>query len=428
MGKLIGMQVLAALSKAMDSTATLNKMVWEEVTSKCREQSYRLSESFRLKKGLETPAPILSDERQSVNGSTLQQQRDEAALDYRSVSASASVLAAAARQAEAEVAHNGPAESATAPAPEGEWPDAASGDTSGRRPTDSSACSTSAAEAGSRSGSTAKTLYIKKGLGAAYRAHEARCRGLAAESDAGRAGTDAQTAEIGSGDDTGKGGSEEAARSRNTAATSSHELGGGSGGPLGAKSPTEKSAAEIDGRGGGGSSSRGGVADGVRRRLAWCISVCCGGLSGDRKFAAKASEDTDAMHQLDAEEKVRTQRHPVRTRMANFCSSPQTSSAFLVCKGAGSRRHSCLLRKRHVGLDLSRRVLGLRPAPKLSASPASARWRESMLAMRAQAAAEKAALEEGFVGHAELEREKPFFEAMLAVRTQQVAPAPFSLR
>lgn len=38
-----------------------------------------------------------------------------------------------------------------------------------------------------------------------------------------------------------------------------------------------------------------------------------------------------------------------------------------------------------------------------------------------QAVAERAALQLGFKGYAELEREEPFFDASTAVRTQQVA-------
>ncbi|CAL8470573.1 g10115 [Coccomyxa elongata] len=43
-------QVLGSLHRAMESTALLNRIVWEEVISKCREESFRISESFRLAK------------------------------------------------------------------------------------------------------------------------------------------------------------------------------------------------------------------------------------------------------------------------------------------------------------------------------------------------------------------------------------------
>ena len=42
------MQVLGSLNKAMESMAVLNRIVWEEVMHKCREESFRITTSFRL--------------------------------------------------------------------------------------------------------------------------------------------------------------------------------------------------------------------------------------------------------------------------------------------------------------------------------------------------------------------------------------------
>ncbi|BDA45832.1 hypothetical protein COCOBI_07-6190 [Coccomyxa sp. Obi] len=50
-------QVLGSLHRAMKSTALLNTTVWEEVINKCREESFRMSESFRLGKGAASTAP-----------------------------------------------------------------------------------------------------------------------------------------------------------------------------------------------------------------------------------------------------------------------------------------------------------------------------------------------------------------------------------
>ena len=44
------MQVLGSLNKAMESTALLNRIVWEEVIKKCREESFRMTESFRIRR------------------------------------------------------------------------------------------------------------------------------------------------------------------------------------------------------------------------------------------------------------------------------------------------------------------------------------------------------------------------------------------
>lgn len=41
-------QVLGSLHKAMESAALLNRIVWEEVINKCKEESFRISMSFRL--------------------------------------------------------------------------------------------------------------------------------------------------------------------------------------------------------------------------------------------------------------------------------------------------------------------------------------------------------------------------------------------
>ncbi|BDA45831.1 hypothetical protein COCOBI_07-6180 [Coccomyxa sp. Obi] len=41
-------QVLGSLHKAMDSAALLNRIVWEEVINKCKEESFRISMSFKL--------------------------------------------------------------------------------------------------------------------------------------------------------------------------------------------------------------------------------------------------------------------------------------------------------------------------------------------------------------------------------------------
>lgn len=46
--KALCVQVLGSLHRAMESTALLNRIVWEEVISKCREESFRISQSFRL--------------------------------------------------------------------------------------------------------------------------------------------------------------------------------------------------------------------------------------------------------------------------------------------------------------------------------------------------------------------------------------------
>ena len=178
--KAVSVQVLGSLHRAMESTALLNRIVWEEVINKCKEESFRIHMSFRV---AHIAAGTAVGGNQEVSGtaesswltSAGTKQQPGAAFPAKAGSQSPEIaeVCIADKGSEATHASGPPSNGMTALQEKQILADVAS--PVSIHNLGSGAISGPAARQGSAARLSSSAL---SGLGPAFRAHEARCRAV----------------------------------------------------------------------------------------------------------------------------------------------------------------------------------------------------------------------------------------------------------